>query len=169
MGLSRLLVNGAINSIKWLARSIIAKNYIDKVLERFDMIKSKLIDTPVAKGDKFSLSQFPKNNSKIKEMKLIPYSSAIESLMYAQVCTGLDITFLVGVFGRYLSSPMMDHWRTTKRVIRYLNRTKDYMLTYRRSNDLEIIGYSNSDFAGCANSRKSTSGYVYLLAGGLIS
>ncbi|KAL5565395.1 hypothetical protein UlMin_028559 [Ulmus minor] len=69
---------------------------------------------------------------------------------------------------RYLSNPGMDHWRAAKRVIRYLQRTKEYMLTYRRSDQLEIIGYSDSDFAGCQDSRRSTSGYIYLLAGGAI-
>ncbi|KAL5545114.1 hypothetical protein UlMin_008898 [Ulmus minor] len=58
---------------------------------------------------------------------------------------------------------------TAKRVMRYLQRTKEYMLTYRRSDQLEIIGYSDSDFAGCQDSRRSTSGYIYLLAGGAIS
>ena len=53
--------------------------------------------------------------------------------------------------------------------MRYLQRTKDYMLTYRKSDQLEIIGYSDSDFAGCRDSMKSTSGYIYLLVGGAIS
>ncbi|XP_047169355.1 secreted RxLR effector protein 161-like [Vigna umbellata] len=43
------------------------------------------------------------------------------------------------------------------------------MLTYRRSDHLEVIGYSDSDYAGCVDSRKSTFGYVYLLARGAIS
>ena len=43
------------------------------------------------------------------------------------------------------------------------------MLTYKRSDQIEIIGYSDSDFAGCQDSRRSTSGYIYLLAGGAIS
>ena len=53
--------------------------------------------------------------------------------------------------------------------MRYLQRTKYYMLTYRKSDQLEIIGYSDSDFARCRDSMKSTSGYIYLLAGGVIS
>ena len=69
--------------------------------------------------------------------------------MYAQVYTRPDIAFIVGMLGRYLSNPAMDHWRATKRVFRYLQRTKDYMLTYKRSDQIEIIGYSGSDFAGC--------------------
>jgi len=43
------------------------------------------------------------------------------------------------------------------------------MLTYKRSNHLELIGYTNSDFDGCVDTRKSTFGYVYLFAGGVIS
>ena len=99
----------------------------------------------------------------------ILYASAIGSLMYVQVCTRPDIAYIVGVLGRYLSNPGMDHWKAAKRVMRYLKRTKDHMLTYRRSDHLEIIGYSDSDFAGCQDSRRSTSGYVYLLGGGAIS
>ena len=63
----------------------------------------------------------------------------------------------------------MDHWKAAKKVIRYLRGTKDYMLTFKRSDNLEVIGYTNSDFAGCVDSRKSTFGYVYLLAGAAIS
>ena len=99
-------------------------------------------------------------------MQKIPYVSAVGSLMYAQVCTHLDITYIVGMLGRYLNNPKMHHKKAVKRVMRYLQRTKDYMLTYRRSDQLEIIGYSDSDFAGCQDSQKSTSGYIYLLAEG---
>ena len=145
------------------------KSYIEKVLGRFGMKNCASGDTPIAKGDKFSLSQCPKNKLEIKEMENIPYASAIGSLMYAQVCTRPDIAFIVGVLGRYLSNPGVDHWKAAKRVMRYLKRTKDYMLTYRRSDRLEIIGYTDSDFAGCQDSKRSTSGYVYMLAGGAIS
>ncbi|WJZ91977.1 hypothetical protein VitviT2T_011010 [Vitis vinifera] len=53
--------------------------------------------------------------------------------------------------------------------MRYLQRTKDYMVTYRRSNHLEIVEYSDSDFAGCLDSRRSTSCYILMLAGGAVS
>lgn len=145
------------------------KSYIEKVLKRFGMQNSKPIDTPVAKGDKFSLKQCPKGELEIQEMQKIPYASAVGSLMYAQVCTRPDISFIVGMLGRYLHNPGMDHWKAAKRVLRYLQRTRGHMLTYRRSDQLEIIGYSDSDFAGCQDSRKSTLGYIYLLAGGAIS
>ena len=129
----------------------------------------KPVHTPMAKGDKFSLKQYPKNEFEHKKMQKIPYASAVGSLMYVQVCTRPDLAYIVGMLGRYLSNPGMDHWKAIKRVMRYLQRTKDSALMYRKSDQLEIIGYSDSDFAGCQDSHRSTSGYVYLLVGGAIS
>ena len=63
----------------------------------------------------------------------------------------------------------MDHWRAAKKVMRYLKGTKNYMLMYRRSDELEVVGYSDSDFAGCIDSRKSTSEYIFIFASGAIS
>ena len=90
------------------------KSYIEKILKRFGMHDYKLGDTLVAKGDKFSLSQCPKNNFEIQEMQQIPYASAIGSLMYAQVCMRPDIASIVGMLGRYLSNPGKDHWIAAK-------------------------------------------------------
>ncbi|RVW22637.1 Retrovirus-related Pol polyprotein from transposon TNT 1-94 [Vitis vinifera] len=145
------------------------KAYIDKVLSRFGMSNCAPGDTPVAKGDKFSLHQCPKNELEKKDMERFPYASAIGSLMYAQVCMRPIIAYIVGMLGRYLSNPGMDHWKKAKRVIQYLQRTKDYMLTYRRSSHLEIVGYSDSNFAGCLDNRRSTSGYIFMVDGRAVS
>jgi len=102
-------------------------------------------------------------------MQKIPYASTVGSLMYAQVCTRLDIAFVVGVLGRYLSNPGMQHWKAAKHVMCYLKKTKWYMFTYQKSENLEIIGYSDSDFAGCQDSKRSTSGYIFMLTGWAIS
>ena len=82
-------------------------------------------------------------------MKNIPYASIVGSIMYAQVCTRPDIAFVVRMLGRYQSNMGMDHWRATKKVLRYLQGTKDYTLTYIRIDELEVIGYSDSNFASC--------------------
>nr|KYP41397.1 Retrovirus-related Pol polyprotein from transposon TNT 1-94 [Cajanus cajan] len=89
--------------------------------------------------------------------------------MYVQVSTRPDITFVVEVLGRYLSNPGMQHWKVVKRAMYYLKRTKGYMLTYHKFDSLEIIRYSDSDFAGCQDSKHSTSGYIFMLARGTIS
>ena len=117
---------------------------------------------PIQKGDKFSLNQCPKNELEHKQMEQIPYASIVGSLMYAQTCTRPDISFAVGMLGRYQSNPGIDHWKAAKKVLRYLQGTKDRMLTYKRSDHLEVIGYSDSDYAGCVDSRKSLFGYMFL-------
>ena len=99
-------------------------------------------------------------------MENIPYASVVGSLMYAQTYTRLDIRFAVGMLGRPQSDPGLYQWKTAKKVLRYLQGTKNHMLTYRKFNHLEVIGYTNSNFVGCIDTRKSTFGYVHLLAGG---
>ena len=98
-------------------------------------------------------------------MKKIPYTSAVGSLMYDKVCTCPNIAFIVGMLGRYMRNPGVDHWKVVKRVMRYLKRTKDFILTYRRSDSLEILGYSDSDFIRYQDRKQFTSGYVFMLAG----
>ena len=63
----------------------------------------------------------------------------------------------------------MEHWKVAKKVLIYLQGTKDHMLTYKRSDHLEVIGYSNSDFFRCVDTKKSILGFVFLLARGAIS
>ncbi|PRQ43311.1 putative RNA-directed DNA polymerase [Rosa chinensis] len=89
--------------------------------------------------------------------------------MYAQVCTRPDLAFVVGVLGRFQSNPGLHHWTAAKKVLRYLQRTKNFMLCYRKSDELEVVGYTDSDLAGCKDDRRSTSGYIFFLAGGAIS
>ncbi|WKA10747.1 hypothetical protein VitviT2T_028304 [Vitis vinifera] len=75
------------------------KAYIDKVLSRFGMSNYAPGDMLVAKGNKFSLHQCPKNELEKKDMERFPYALAIGSLMYAQVCTRPDIAYIIGMFG----------------------------------------------------------------------
>jgi hypothetical protein len=56
-----------------------------------------------------------------------------------------------------------------KKALRYMQGTKDLILTYRRSDSLKIEGYSDSDFAGDVNDKNSTTGYIFTLAKGAIS
>ena len=90
-------------------------------------------------------------------------------LMYAQVCIRPNLVFITGMLGRYQSNPGMDHWKAAKKALRYLQGTKGLMLTYKRSDNLEVVGYSDADFAGCVDTKKSTSGYIFTLAEGAIS
>ncbi|GJV57213.1 retrovirus-related pol polyprotein from transposon TNT 1-94 [Tanacetum coccineum] len=69
----------------------------------------------------------------------------------------------------FQSNPGLLHWKAAKKVLRYLQGTKEYKLTYTRSKNLKVIGYSDSDFAKCKDTSRSTSRYIFKLSGGPIS
>ena len=92
-------------------------------------------DVPIVKGDKFSRFQCPKSENEREQMKSVPYASAVGSLNYLQTCTRPDISYTVGMLGRYQSDLGMDYWKAAKKIMRYLKGTIDYMLTYRRSDN----------------------------------
>jgi hypothetical protein len=143
------------------------KAYVEKVLKKFSMHKCSASPAPMVKGDRYGDFQCPRNQYELDQMKVVPYASAVGSLQYAQVCTRPDLAFVTGLLGRFQSNPGIEHWKLVKKVLRYLQGTKGLMLTYRKSDSLQIVGYSDSDYAG--DDRKSTSGYVFTLAGGAIS
>ena len=73
------------------------------------------------------------------------------------------------MLGRYLSDPGQSHWKEAKKVLRYLQGTKDLMLTYQNTDTLEVVGYSDSDCAGYVDDKKSTSGYIFMMVEGAVS
>jgi hypothetical protein len=141
------------------------KTYIEKVLKKINMHKCSASPAPIVKGDRYGEFQCPKTQYEIDQMKMVPY--AVGSLQYAQVCTRPDIAYVTGLLGRFQSNPGLEHWKLVKKILCYLQGTKGLMLTYRKTESLRIVGYSDSDYAG--DDRKSTSGYVFTLAGGVIS
>jgi hypothetical protein len=146
------------------------KSYIEKVLKKFNMHKCNPTPALIVKRVKFGKFQCPRNQYEIDDIKAVLYASVVGSLMYAQVCTRPDLAFITGMLGRYQKNPGKLHWDGVKKALRYLQGTKGLMLTYKKSNaPLEIVSYSDSDFAGCLDTEKSTSGYIFTLANGVIS
>ncbi|KAL9427141.1 hypothetical protein AB3S75_033856 [Citrus x aurantiifolia] len=141
------------------------KTYIDHILKRFNSQSCAPGKALISKSDKISKSQCPDNDVDKARMQTVPYASVMGSLMYAQVCTRPDISFPVGVLERYLSNPGYEHWKAAKKVLRYLQATKDFVLTYHQSDYLNIVGYSDANFAGYLEDKKSTSCYIFMMTG----
>ena len=95
-------------------------------------------------------------------MSKVPYSNAIESLMYAMMCTCPDICYAVRLVSRFQSNLGIKHWMSVKRILRYLKGTTDYVLCYQ-GRDFQLIGYTDADWGGDLDQRKSTFGYAFLL------
>ena len=90
----------------WLSQ----ERYIEWMLERFNMKKSKPISTPLASHFKLSKKLCPSTEKEKGEMSVIPYSSAVESLMYAMLCTRPNISHAV----RVVANPGKAHWEAVK-------------------------------------------------------
>ena len=69
-------------------------------------------------------------------MKVIPYASAIGSIMYAMLCTRLDVCLSISIAGRYQSNTGVEHWTVVKTILKYLKRAKDMFLIYGDEKEL---------------------------------
>ncbi|CAI9756700.1 unnamed protein product [Fraxinus pennsylvanica] len=115
------------------------KVYIRHVLERFNMQNCTLGDVPIIKGDTFKKAQCPRNELERESIKMIPYTSVVRSLMYAQVCTKSNIAYAVSVLSRFQSILGQEHWKVVKIFMRYLKKTESCMLTFQCSDHLEVV------------------------------
>jgi len=97
-----------------------------------------------------------------------PYAQVVGSLLYLSLTTRPDIAQAVGVLSKFMSNPMSAHWQAAKGVLRYLTGTLDYGITFA-GGDTTVIGYCDADFAGDLDTRRSTTGYVFIMNGGAIS
>lgn len=79
------------------------------------------------------------------------------------------ITFAVGKLSQFCEKSLQSHWPAVKRVYCYVKGTIEYGIWYGPASWPTIIGYSDSDWAGCKVPRKSTEAFVFLMAGGPIS
>ena len=98
----------------------------------------------------------------------LEYTSAIGSLMYAMHCTRPDISFAVCKLNRFTSNPGRDHWKAIKRVLGYLKHTSGFGLFYNQFPSV-LEGFSAASWITNLGDNKSTSEWIFTLAGGAVS
>lgn len=156
--------------------SLSQAKYAEAILERFNMTNCKPAATPLSPGHKLYQSTDEELNE-IKSEK-IPYRNTVGSLMYLSQCTRPDLTHAVGVLSQHLEKPSAQHWDAVTHVLRYLRGTTNLGIVYRGSSQATIHGLESStcpishcdaDWAGDRSTRRSTTGYIFQLAGGPIS
>jgi len=151
----------------WLSQ----KQYIMNKLEEFKMADCKPVGTPILPGHNLSSTQCPNTPEEKAEMDGIPYINAVGSLMYLAIMTRPDIAFAVGVLARFNSNPGKVHWNAVKHVFRYLKGTVDLKLEYGPGEKLEgerFLTYSDADYGGDVDRRKSTDGYMIKVGSGTV-
>ena len=110
------------------------------------MEEGQALSAPLPSYVKLSLGDCPKSDGKKVEMAKVPYSSAVGSLMYAMICTRLDIAYAVGVVSRYMSNPSKKHWEAVKGIMWYLNGTRKMCICFG-SKGACVEGYTDADYA----------------------
>ena len=136
------------------------EKYLNDVLERFQMEECKVMNTPVVVDNSDNNIQF--DNQTL-------YMSLVGSLIYLSVVSRPDISYAVGKVSQKMANPTQNDWIAAKRILRYLKKDKRLGPTYSRNGSLTLVGYSDSDWGGDVETRKSTSGYVFTLGGAAIS
>ncbi|XP_070035154.1 uncharacterized mitochondrial protein AtMg00810-like [Nicotiana tomentosiformis] len=96
------------------------------------------------------------------------FKSLVESLRYL-TCTMPDILFAVEVVSCFMEAPTSTHLKVTRRILRYLKGTIDFGLFYSSSNDFNLMGFYDSEYAGDIDDRESTTGFVFFLGDFVIS
>ena len=138
--------------------------YVGRVLERFGMQDAKSVATPVDTSTKLVKAV---EDDVLVDQSL--YQSAVGSLLYLSTSTRPDIAFAVSNVAKFSANPTKRHWTGVKRILRYLKSTSDLGLHFTSNDVDDLVGYSDSDWAGDLDDRKSTSGYLFKLCGAPIS
>ena len=107
------------------------EEYVKKVLSKFNMGEAKPVSTHLATQFKLSKEQSPTTEEERDHIAKVPYASVIGSLMYAMVCTQLDIAHVVGVVSRYMSNLGKQQWEAVKWILRYLRGTTRLALCFK--------------------------------------
>jgi hypothetical protein len=138
------------------------EKYTRDLLKRFNMEKCKPIKTPMPTNGHLNLDE---GGNPVDQTL---YRSMIGSLLYLTASRS-DIMFSVCMRARFQANPKKAHLHAVKRILRYLKHTPSVGLWYPKGATFDLIGYSDSEYAGCKIDRKSTSGGCHLLGKSLVS
>lgn len=137
--------------------------YIEKMGKSFEKFKFPISSLPIAKGVIFSKSQCPQNEDEIKEMSKIPYRSLVGSLSFLAARTRPDISYAVNIFSQFQQNPGIIHWNGLLKLLGYVTCTKDLKLNLSNIQNLNLIAYSDADFANNRDDRISMNGQIIFI------
>lgn len=140
--------------------------YIKKIIKRFGLVDTKPVAIPADPCTvlNFEMAKYGGENN------MIPYRELIGSLMYAATVTRPDIMYATAELSKFVANFGQAHYNAARRVIKYLKATVNLGIEYKFGENVnKLFGYSDADFAGDVDSRRSMSGNAFVLNGGVIS
>lgn len=137
--------------------------YVETLLENFNMERSKVCSLPMLPNE------ITEGSEQTGTSVTFPYRKCVGSLLWLANKTRPDICFAVNYASRYLDRPTNAHVALVKRVLKYVNGTRELGIKFVKSGKLQLDAFCDADFAGDPETRKSTSGYIIFLNNGPIS
>ena len=135
--------------------------YISDLLKKAKMLEAKSCPTPMCPSNKLA-----RDKGNLFENPSL-YRSLIGGLQYLTLSRP-DIAFSVNKLSQFLQSPTDEHWKTCKRVLRYLKGTSSLGFHFKPTDRLVLEAYADADWASSLDDRRSTSGYCIYLGGNLV-
>ena len=136
--------------------------YVQELLQDFDMLNCKPEHVPLPPGLRLL------TDMDSPPTDLHHYCKMVGKLIFLTT-TRPDLSYAVSTVSRYMAAPQQAHLEVVKHILRYLRHTCDYGLLYQHQSPYPIQGYTDADWATCQETRRSTSGYLFSLAGGSIT
>jgi hypothetical protein len=149
--------------------SLSQPDFVDDLVARFKMESCHPNLIPAEPGLHLSSAMAPKTKEEEEKMKEVPYQSAVGALLYLLTTTRPDIAYAVSKVARFNQNPGPQHWIAVKRIIRYLAGTKEYGIIFSSTKEQGALGFTDTDYGGDHDDRKSTSECIFFLNGGPIS
>jgi hypothetical protein len=140
------------------------QKYASDIIARAGMKNCKAVDTPLSTSDKLSVT----DGNLLGAEDATKYRSLVGALQYLTLARP-DICFAVNKVCQFLHAPTTVHWSAVKRILRYIQGSKSIGLTFRRSPSLVVSAFSDVDWAGDVDDRRSTGGFAVFFGGNLIS
>lgn len=141
--------------------------YISKILSKFCMQDCHSKATP---ADPFNRLTKESSTADSDSSKLFPFQEAVGSLLYCMITTRPDISYAVGQVAQFTTNPGKSHCEAVKRILSYLKGTSTYGLRFQKTQSNGILfAFTDADYAGDLDSRRSTTGYVLTLNAGPVA
>jgi len=159
------------------------QTYVEKILQQFNMAQDECRGnaTPAHPGLRLSLADCSDeaDRTERQRQRVRVYEALVGSVHYAAHSTRVDVAFAANQLARFSSGPGAAHWAAGMHLLRYLSETAELGLTYDGSaaesqsagngGELRLVAYTDADWAGDVDDRRSTTGYVVLLHGCAVS
>jgi len=109
----------------------------------------------------------PATDTEFDEARSLPYAQLVGAVLYASTVSRPDLAHAASILSRYISKWSKVHYAAAKHLLRYIKGTTDYALTFRAVK--QTVGYCDADWGGDLDTRRSTTGYLFKIFGGVVS